>query len=99
MRKVVTLYKRRKVDSFLNLSDGARGERARVACRLPEPRLKIGTWGIRFWAMGRDLGHARYGLRPHEAMKLVALVQKSGSEYRFSNSDIDISLIYPDPTS
>ena len=64
MMKVVMVYKRRKVDSFLNLLDGA-----------------------------------RYGLRPHEATKVVALVQRSGSEYRFSNSDIDISLIYPDPTS
>jgi hypothetical protein len=45
MMKVVTVYKRRKVGSFLNLLDGA-----------------------------------RYGLRPHEATKVVALVQKSGSE-------------------
>ena len=49
--------------------------------------------------MRRELGHARYGLRPHEATKVVALVQKSRSAYRFSNSDIDVSLMFPDPIS
>ena len=38
-------------------------------------------------------------LCPHEAVKVIALVHKCGSEYRWSNSDINLSVTYPHSTS